>query len=141
MDTTDLQDPVFKMLLNNVLLNVKHNRKSISQAIDEQRMLFSGDEDNMRRLEKVEKHLEQRKNQIEHLGKPVTLRGKRDSPSWYIGPQEDDKYWPALKSYLVDDKHWDEDTVGSINDSSSKVIGSLDFPGSSEFSTKGLVLG
>ena len=58
------------------------------------------------------------------------------------GPDDEkDKYWPLLKSYLLNDKGWDDGTIQSIDDASTRVVFNLDFPGQSEFKTKGLVLG
>ncbi|MEL7541676.1 MAG: Z1 domain-containing protein, partial [Pseudomonadota bacterium] len=42
---------------------------------------------------------------------------------------------------MLKTKGWDDDTVQSIDDASTKVVFNLDFPGQAEFKTKGLVLG
>ena len=60
---------------------------------------------------------------------------------WYRGPQVGDVFWPALQTYLLSDKGWDDLTVQSIDDASTKVVAHLDYPHLPEFSTKGLVLG
>ena len=77
---------------------------------------------------------------IEHLRHPTTLRA-RDHAQWYAGPRDTDDFWPPLKQYLLDIKHWDPAVVDSIDRSSSKIVSCLDFPGNPTFSTKGLVLG
>ena len=61
---------------------------------------------------------------------------------WYSGPRPEDFHWPALRSYLIDEKGWDEDpTINSIDASSSEVVSLLGNPHRDEFDCRGLVVG
>lgn len=60
---------------------------------------------------------------------------------WYAGPTSTDQHWPALEGYLENEKHWDRDAIGSIDESSSEVISLLANPVHGQFRCKGLVLG
>jgi len=61
-----------------------------------------------------------------------------DTGRWYAGPKEDDVYWPHLKEGLQEKIG---DAVDAVDEASSKVVASLRPSGSSEFDTRGLVLG
>lgn len=75
---------------------------------------------------------------IENLIRHSVIRVRQ---KWYGGPQEHHKHWPSLKTYLIHRKKWLEDTVNTINDLSSEIVGQLDDPSTSDFSCRGLVVG
>lgn len=57
-----------------------------------------------------------------------------DRDNWY--------YWPRLRNYLLDSKNWLAPTIRSIEDSTDKILGSMENPaGSSHFDTRALVVG
>lgn len=63
--------------------------------------------------------------------------------SWYIGPQDGHKFWPAYEKYLRG-MGWDERMPGSIaslDQASTKVVSFLSPPGAGSIRTRGLVLG
>jgi hypothetical protein len=56
-----------------------------------------------------------------------------DREKWY--------YWPRLRTYLIDGRAWPEPTVRSVDDVTDRILGAMESPGMTEFSTKGLVVG
>lgn len=60
---------------------------------------------------------------------------------WYAGPAPTDQHWPALEGYLENEKHWDRDAIGSIDESSNEVVSLLANPAQNQFRCKGLVVG
>lgn len=68
-----------------------------------------------------------------------SLIKKRDP--WYKGASSKDLHWPALKGYLKNSKGWDEDTITSIDESSSEVVSLLANPSNEGFRHRGLVVG
>ncbi len=62
-------------------------------------------------------------------------------PDWYLGPKPGDRHWPAFEGYIKEEKGWLDDTVRSINSSSSEVVSLLESPHKIKFSCRGLVLG
>jgi hypothetical protein len=91
------------------------------------------DEAVVRRI--VERH-EQESIQIRELDEPRSVY--RDNRlTWYTGPREGDKNWPALERSLRD-KGRDPD---DLDEASTKVVSLLDHPKQPTFSTRGLVVG
>jgi hypothetical protein len=67
---------------------------------------------------------------------------KTPRPEWYTGPRIGDRHWPALRSYLIEKKGWEEDTtVASIHASSGEVVSLLENPAKARFLCRGLVVG
>lgn len=62
-------------------------------------------------------------------------------PDWYHGPRPGDRHWPALKSYFVGPRHWDSETVESIDQGSNEIVSLLADPAQDQFSCRGLVVG
>jgi Z1 domain len=61
---------------------------------------------------------------------------------WYTGPREGHRFWPALvRTLRSGERPWSEETVRSLNDSSTKVVGLLNHPSEPSFRSMGLVLG
>lgn len=68
----------------------------------------------------------------------------RKRPEWYFGPRPSDLHWPAVKSFLFNEKRWHEDDVRGIDDASNEVVSLLENPSDparSQFSCRGLVVG
>lgn len=66
---------------------------------------------------------------------------KKNRPRWYSGPRETDRHWPKLQAYLSTVLKRDDDTVKSINDTSSEIVALLANPGQAQFRGRGLVVG
>ena len=61
--------------------------------------------------------------------------------SWYTGPRQEDRNWPALVEILVEGG-WDEDAVRDLDESSTRVVAQLPNPhGQGDYHCRGLVLG
>jgi hypothetical protein len=79
--------------------------------------------------------------QIEILHSHSVIRKR---PEWYFGPRPSDLHWPAVKSFLLNEKKWHEDDVRGIDDASNEVVSLLENPrdpARSQFSCRGLVVG
>ncbi|MGH1342098.1 MAG: Z1 domain-containing protein [Nannocystales bacterium] len=83
---------------------------------------------------------EERVGIIRLLKDPITVRAP-GATSWYAGPHESDKCWPALQKYLLEKKKWNPDTVESIDTATTKILSLMQHPGYGRFKTKGLVVG
>lgn len=83
-----------------------------------------------------------------HQQETIAIREKREPGSvvrnnretWYVGPQEDDRCWPALRRLLAK-QTWSEESLRDLDSASTKVVSMLDHPLESTFSTRGLVVG
>lgn len=82
---------------------------------------------------------EKRTGMIRTLTDPVSFSAG-ETPGWYAGPGPNDRFWPALKSYLLEDKRWPTETVDSIDKATTKTLALMEHPGG-PVSTKGLVVG
>jgi hypothetical protein len=80
------------------------------------------------------------KQPVEFL-KAHTLRKGDAPPPWYAGPAATDRLWPKLRAYLRGVKDWSEDTVGSIDRTSTEVVSMLANPAQTAFRGRGLVVG
>ena len=61
--------------------------------------------------------------------------------SWYSGPRSEDRNWSALVDLLRDDR-WNDDSIDSLDEASTKVVANLPNPhGAEDFHCRGLVLG
>lgn len=63
-----------------------------------------------------------------------------DLESWYIGPQDGDRFWPALERHLSN-KGWSGKAITSLDNASTKVVSLLKHPGAGTIQTRGLVIG
>jgi len=61
--------------------------------------------------------------------------------AWYYGPSDDDIFWPSYNHYLLDTKKWAEETVASIDATSTKITALLQSPAEPKITTRGLVVG
>ncbi|MFE2722849.1 Z1 domain-containing protein [Kitasatospora sp. NPDC059327] len=99
--------------------------------------LFRVDEDIVKRI--GERH--QRETiQIRDKRQPGSVvRNNRET--WYVGPQEGDRCWPAFHDLLGRQPSWHGDGLRDLDAASTKVVSLLDHPKEKEFSTRGLVVG
>jgi hypothetical protein len=77
---------------------------------------------------------------IRVLTDPITFTDDKVQ-GWYAGPNERDRFWPALAKYLVEKKGWDGETVTAIDDATTKILSLMQPPGLGRVDTKGLVVG
>jgi hypothetical protein len=68
------------------------------------------------------------------------LRGENPPTPWYLGPIDNDIFWPSLKDRLEQDG-WNSDVLSQLDSSSTKVVANLANPANSTVRTRGLVLG
>jgi hypothetical protein len=64
----------------------------------------------------------------------------RGIESWYIGPGEDDTFWPSLKL----DLHaagWEKSNINDLDEASDVILAHLPFPRTDRYSSRGLVVG
>ncbi|WP_329437829.1 Z1 domain-containing protein [Streptomyces canus] len=66
------------------------------------------------------------------------VRNNRET--WYVGPQQGDRCWPALQD-LLRKGAWSDAALRSLDEASTKVVSMLDHPMERRFSTRGLVVG
>ncbi|MCB9420128.1 MAG: Z1 domain-containing protein [Ardenticatenaceae bacterium] len=77
------------------------------------------------------------------LGPPPMLVENKQKEGWYLGADafQDAKFWPSLRTHLLDDKRWPEEAVESIHHASDKIVSWLEHPLASRINTRGLVVG
>lgn len=83
---------------------------------------------------------EKRTGMIRTLTDPVSF-SSANAPAWYAGPGPSDRFWPALKRYLLEDKHWPAKAVDAIDTATTKTLALMQHPGLGRVNTKGLVVG
>jgi len=91
-------------------------------------------------LKEALRQFEQETKRIRTLREPVGLYGDR-IPGWYTGPSAEDRFWPALRKYLLENKGWDEVAIDSVDQASTKIVSNLEPPGRAKIDTRGLVVG
>lgn len=75
---------------------------------------------------------------VEILRRSSVIKVRED---WYTGPGQGDRHWPALLGYLTNTKGWNDESVGSIDETSSEVVSLLANPVEDQFRCRGLVVG
>ena len=80
----------------------------------------------------------ERTGRIRSLRDPGAIVDDR-APSWYIGPQDGDKFWPALEQHLRS-KSRSEEGIKSVDAASTRIVSLLQPPGGA-VKTRGLVVG
>jgi hypothetical protein len=128
--TTEQVDQLYRVFLNFTESMTPHD------AVKNLR-LFGADESIIRLVR--EKH-DAESIRIRDLDEPpsVFLNGR---PTWYTGPDMDkDRNWPALAASMRR-KGFDESNIGTVDESSTKIVALLDHPKQEEFRTRGLVVG
>ncbi|MGW4565322.1 Z1 domain-containing protein [Streptomyces sp. NPDC004561] len=91
-------------------------------------------------VKEIRERHEQQTIRIKELEEPhAVVLGNRDT--WYTGPQDKDKCWPAIVGLLRKDGWPDEPAIRNLDDSSTRVVSLLNHPKEKSFSTRGLVVG
>ncbi|WP_129308957.1 Z1 domain-containing protein [Streptomyces sp. L2] len=91
-------------------------------------------------VQQIRDHHEQQTIRIKELEEPhAVVLGNRDT--WYTGPQDKDKCWPAIVGLLRKDGWPEEPAIRQLDDSSTRVVSLLNHPKEKSFSTRGLVVG
>ncbi|MEU9440462.1 Z1 domain-containing protein [Streptomyces sp. NPDC048304] len=91
-------------------------------------------------VQEIRERHEQQTIRIKELEEPhAVVLGNRDT--WYTGPQDKDKCWPAIVELLRKDGWSDEPAIRNLDDSSTRVVSLLNHPKEKSFSTRGLVVG
>ncbi|MCC6190314.1 MAG: Z1 domain-containing protein [Anaerolineales bacterium] len=74
---------------------------------------------------------------------PMLVESEQTAQSWYPGADliEDARVWPALKRYLLEEKHWPTSAVHSLHAASDKIVAWLQTPWAAKINTRGLVVG
>ncbi|MFD7886004.1 Z1 domain-containing protein [Streptomyces bauhiniae] len=91
-------------------------------------------------IQRIRERHEQQTIRIKELEEPhAVVLGNRDT--WYTGPQERDKCWPAIVDLLRKDGWPEEPAIRSLDESSTRVVSLLNHPKENSFSTRGLVVG
>ncbi|MBK8988415.1 MAG: hypothetical protein IPM39_20500 [Chloroflexi bacterium] len=77
------------------------------------------------------------------LTPPPMLVKDKQKEGWYLGADyyQDAKFWPALRTHLLNEKQWPKDAVEAIHDASDKIVSWLDSPHAARIKTRGLVVG
>lgn len=128
--------PREELTLKN-LTQVLNRGVALEQAIHELRVMIDDDPLVDRVLKFRDEVLEQRRSV---LVRGAVVDPEDDGGSWYLGPQDGDKYWPALESFLQADPGW-LNAVPSIDDASESIVGLLGNPLAATIKTRGLVVG
>lgn len=76
---------------------------------------------------------------VRELDEPrtVVMDGRE---TWYTGPRENDKYWPAVERILRR-QGWSEAAMEALDGSSTRIVGLLNHPQEKTFQSRGLVVG
>lgn len=91
-------------------------------------------------VQEIRERHEQQTIRIKELEEPhAVVLGNRDT--WYTGPQDKDKCWPAIVDLLRKDGWPVEPAIRNLDDSSTRVVSLLNHPKEKSFSTRGLVVG
>lgn len=77
--------------------------------------------------------------QVKELTEPTVVE-RQGRPAWYLGPQPNDRYWPAIEKDLRS-QGWPDDGIAALDDSSTKIVSLLNHPKEPTFRSRGLVVG
>lgn len=109
---------------------------AVRQDFESMGVVFS--DDMVKHLANALKHVSESFEDVEILRRNSLVKPRE---KWYSGPTPKDIHWPALESYLANTKNWDQDTILSIDESSSEVLSLLANPRNETFHHRGLVVG
>lgn len=97
-----------------------------------------GDSQTVRRVLSIREEIA---NTRRHIACNTALVDPEDMPApWYVGTQQNDRFWPSLQAHLEADQGWTA-AVPSLDASSTDIVGLLADPHSPVIRTRGLVLG
>ncbi len=135
-DTTSAWSDQHEVCLEQLHSMMTGQQKTVQQAANLLKKI-TRDEDLIDEV--VAKHLEIAAKIQTHGGPTVFDANGKEDP-WYTGPQEGDKFWPALRTSLEADQRW-APAVPSLDKTSTDVLSRLGNPTSDRITTRGLVLG
>lgn len=92
-----------------------------------------------RLIEEALRLYRRRASEVRTLRIPPSVQDENYEP-WYVGPEEGDVFWSALKKHLSR-KGWDEGALASLDGSSTKALSLMPPPGGGVVSSRGLVVG
>jgi len=95
-------------------------------------------EEMLRNFQLALEHVIASREHVEILRRNSLIKPREE---WYRGSGSKAAHWPALKGYLANSKGWDQETIDSIDESSSEVVSLLADPSSDSFRHRGLVVG
>jgi hypothetical protein len=70
----------------------------------------------------------------------LTVHGDSPQAPWYVGPADEDIYWPSLREHL-EAGGWGNAALNALDASSTKVLANLSDPACENVNSRGLVLG
>lgn len=93
------------------------------------------------RVSEIRDAYEAEAQRIRELRDPPGIVGDHNPElAWYVGPADDDRFWPALEA-LLRARDWTDDDVDNLDGASSKVLARMAHPARERFTTRGLVVG
>lgn len=81
----------------------------------------------------------ERRARLIQFDDPPVIGNPQDG--WYIGPNDDDRFWPPLKGLFRHHLRWDDAQVDKVDRSSNKVVSYTPHPGKQAWTSQGLVVG
>lgn len=129
-----------KKLEDNLNMEIQHRGLTLEQAFEsvrDQLEAYCAAEEAFDHLDQARKNVEASLQSIDHLTRVNAVRTRR--MPWYSGPSAQSSNWDAYRAFLIE-KGW-ENTIPSIDESSSGVVASLYNPGTPRYESRGLVLG
>ncbi|WP_063795271.1 Z1 domain-containing protein [Streptomyces silaceus] len=92
-----------------------------------------------KKIQHIREFHEQQLLSIKELEEPrVAVNGNRET--WYTGPRENDRAWPAIRREL-ERSGWASEAIDDLDKASTRVVSLLNHPKEPDFSTRGLVVG
>jgi hypothetical protein len=71
----------------------------------------------------------------------IAHKPKTENEKWYFGPNESSYLWPRYKKVLLGERKMSAESVGVIDQATTRIVSQLGSPGSSRFRKQGLVVG
>lgn len=131
MSNIEQLDPLVKMIMNDRRPPQEAKKNLLAAGLDQVA------------VEKAYQEFLKFTGKQKFLGPPPMLVENKQKEGWYLGADtyQDAKFWPSLRSHLLDDKQWPEEAVESIHLASDKIVSWLEHPLASRINTRGLVVG
>lgn len=133
-------DPSF--IRTTLITAMRHHRKSVEEARTELIRGLRLTDTSVVDSVVADIREESRKNVVLDVPKGVRLDVVTDDvrlQPWYTGPEEGDRYWPALRSRLESSPM--ASVIDEIDQASTKVVANFADPGVRKLKKKGLVVG
>ncbi|MFE0175669.1 Z1 domain-containing protein [Streptomyces sp. NPDC059002] len=91
------------------------------------------------RIQRIREFHERQLLSIKEMEEPrVAVNGNRET--WYTGPRENDRAWPAIQREL-EKSGWPSEAIKDLDAASTRVVSLLNHPKEPAFSARGLVVG